>query len=70
EKNKKIGSATVMVLFVALVFSIYSSTSIAEVLSAISIQSKIEKKIKNTYGKDLQRIEEVYIEAEDRLSEE
>ena len=60
KTKKKIGSATVMVIFTAIVFSIYSSTSIAEALAAISMQSKMEKQIKNIYEKDLNRIDEVY----------
>ncbi len=65
--KKKIGSATVMVIFTAIVFSVYSSTSIAEVLSAISLQTKMEKQIKNIYEKDLDRIDEVYRILETRV---
>lgn len=60
KNKKKIGSATVMVIFTAIVFSVYSSTSIAEALSAISLQAKLEKQIKNIYEKDLDRIDEIY----------
>ena len=40
------GSATVMVIMAATVFSIYSSTAISEVISAIYTQTNIEKNIK------------------------
>ena len=58
--KKKIGSATVMVIFAAIVFSMYSSTSVAEVRTAISLQIKLDKQIKSIYEKDLNRIDEVY----------
>lgn len=61
------GSATVMVIIAAMVFSIYSSAAISEVLSALYTQTNIEKNIKEVYEKDIENIDKVYEKLEMKL---
>ncbi len=61
------GSATVMVIIASMVFSIYSSAAISEVLSALYTQTNIEKNIKETYEKNLDNIDDVYKKIEMKL---
>lgn len=61
------GSATVMVIISAMVFSIYSSAAISEVLSALYTQTNIEKNIKEVYEKDIENIDKVYEKLEMKL---
>ncbi|MEG1705564.1 MAG: hypothetical protein RR290_03195 [Clostridia bacterium] len=62
-KNKKIkGSAILIVILSAVVFSIYTSSTYAQQEHFSIMQKKYEETIKKYYEKDNENIEEIYIE--------
>lgn len=54
------GSATLIVVISAIVFTIYAGAASAEAMNAEYMQKDIKQKVKEIYEKDIENLQEIY----------